>query len=345
MKHYPALDGLRAIAVLMVVGFHAQVPRASGGYLGVDVFFVLSGFLITSLLEAQVARAGSIALLAFYRRRLLRLGPALIFMLAFYLLLAPLIWPDMPRWQHNRDALIAATYLSDYTSSFWGMPLHLRHTWSLAVEEHFYLVWPFVLLALYRLPKPAQRVSVLLGLYALATFWRIYCDLDDGTTGYGRTYYRFDTRLSGLVLGALLASALNWQSRFKPTQEDFFAPFALLVLGLCTWRFSVGSTLAVTYGMTLVEWATVVLIVVAVRGSSWVTQGLLTHPLLTFCGRISYGIYLWHYPILNAMWDELPWYETLAIGMPLTLAAATLSYYTIERVFRELPRRATINSA
>lgn len=193
MKYNPEFDGLRAIAALLVIGFHAVAPLLVGGFLGVDIFFVLSGFLITRLLLDEQDREGRIELRRFYLKRLLRLTPPLVVMLALYAICAPLLIPDYDH--HGRDALLAGLYLSDYTISLTGAPMFLDHTWSLAVEEHFYLIWPAVLIAAHRLPRE-RLVSVLFVAYAVATIWRGAC-IQWQT--WGEVYYRF-AELNGPVI-------------------------------------------------------------------------------------------------------------------------------------------------
>ena len=142
MAYQPALDGVRALAILAVLLFHAKVPGVPGGFVGVDVFFVLSGFLITTILAGEHRRCGRIDLPGFYRRRLRRLYPALIVFLCAYLLTAGLLFPRVAPEKHGRDALLALFYLADYGRAL-DMPLSvLNHTWSLAVEAQFYLLWP-----------------------------------------------------------------------------------------------------------------------------------------------------------------------------------------------------------
>lgn len=201
LGHLAALDGLRAVAVLLVLAFHARVPGLQGGLLGVDVFFVLSGYLITRLLLQEHAERGRIDVAAFYGRRLRRLYPALLLMLGAYSVWAP--WAFQHRAiEHGRDALLAVLYLADYARAFWQAPVVLQHTWSLAVEAHFYLLWPAVLIGLLRLP-PTRRVQVLLLLYLAALAWRSHNMLS--VRDWAGVYYAFDTRLAGLLLGALAA--------------------------------------------------------------------------------------------------------------------------------------------
>lgn len=151
MQRIASLDGLRALAAVAVIFFHAgEDTPLSGGFLGVDVFFVLSGYLITSILLRERSFTGRIDTLRFYGRRFVRLMPALVFLLAVYVIAAPLMWPSMSRSEHIGHALVAGFYLSDYGYALWRIPEFLRHTWSLSVEEHFYLLWPPVLVLLLR---------------------------------------------------------------------------------------------------------------------------------------------------------------------------------------------------
>lgn len=140
--YIPALDGMRAVAVLVVVFFHAKVPGFGGGFFGVDVFFVLSGYLITRLLLQEQQATGRVALPHFYLRRLRRLYPALLLFLAVYLMLAATVLngPPYAMRLHLRDALLSAVYLQDYAKMLDLYPFWLRHMWSLSIEEHFYLV-------------------------------------------------------------------------------------------------------------------------------------------------------------------------------------------------------------
>lgn len=339
MKYNPALDGIRAMAVVMVMGFHGFVPGASGGYLGVDVFFVLSGFLITSLLLEEIRTTGSINLRGFYWRRLLRLTPALVLMLLVYLLLAPFLWPKVSFWIDLRDVLISVFYLADYASAFWSVPVKLRHAWSLSVEEHFYLVWPLLLLFLTRLSS-RRRIALALGaLYLLFSGWRIYCSLH-GASGYADSYYRFDTRLSGLTVGALLAVVLTHNHALRAKHADFLAFGALSLIALCSWHFKVESTSALIYGMAAVEAATLALIYIAVNSPGSRLYAVFSHRAVSYVGRMSYGIYLWHYPIFVYLWGRWPWYLIITIGGLASFGLAVISYYSVERVARTYWKRS-----
>ena len=170
--HIPAFDGLRAVAVGLVLLHHAGVPGFSEGGLGVDMFFVLSGYLITGLLTREIDQTGTVDLVRFYLRRLKRLTPALLILAVAYFTFAPAVWHERTASQHARFALAAVSYLTDFLRA--GHPSFaspIAHTWSLAVEEHFYMLWPLALLGLSYLPK-RLLLPVLLAGFALATVWR-----------------------------------------------------------------------------------------------------------------------------------------------------------------------------
>lgn len=304
VTYNPNLDGLRALAVLVVVAFHARVPGFAGGYVGVDLFFVLSGYLITNVLTHNPD------IKQFYIRRAKRLIPPLALMLAVYLAVFPVIRPGLP---HFRDALIAFTYLSDYAVAFWNEPDYLRHTWSLAVEEHFYLLWPLVLIRF----RPTVRA--LLIAYIVATAWRW------GWNGWHEAYSRFDTRLSGLILGCFIAG-ISIQQRFPAWP-------GLLILGAATATYSWAEPWIQGWGFLIVEVAAAV----AILGTPprW-----LSHPQLIYLGQLSYGIYLWHYPIVKLMRDVgLPWEVMLPISLSTSVLLAAASFHWFEVYFRSAPSR------
>lgn len=321
MQYNPALDGLRAVAVLLVLTFHARVVGADGGFLGVDVFFVLSGYLITRILAEQHSATGTIAVGSFYVRRLRRLYPALLLFLGIYLIVAPLAFPN--RQGHARDALVAATYLSDYGFAFWKIPLVIGHTWSLSVEEHFYLIWPVVLIGIFRLPR-RYWIATVLGLALIATIWRWHMALY--VDPWQQPYYRFDTRLSGILLGAAAGLAKLTLPRWAP-----YLGATLLVAAMSQAVFK--DPAALMGWMTMAEVGALLMVLGAqsLPGLSW-------SPMV-WVGRLSYGIYLWHYPIM--IWlrgHDVTGLECLVIGSGGALLGAALSYFTVERLARS--RRA-----
>lgn len=314
IAYVPALDGLRAVAVLLVLAFHARTPGVSGGFLGVDVFFVLSGFLITTLLKAEFDDNGRVALRAFYARRIRRLYPALLVMLMAYIAIAPLALPGL---NHMRDAILSALYLTNYSQAFYRVPDALGHTWSLATEAQFYLVWPAVMLALLRL-RPGPRILALLSILFAAVAWR-----QSVLTGSGWTaaYYRFDTRISGLCIGSIIA--------FLPTTRSVVIGYVGLAM------IAIAAHLAHWHTDSGLMW----LLFLAEIGAAFVilcgqSVSFLRAPLLVWIGKMSYGIYLWHYPIIYWMRKvELQWWIQLALSALLSVIAAALSYYIVEQRF------------
>jgi len=300
---------------------------------------VLSGFLITTLLMDEIESTGSIRLGRFYLRRCLRLTPPLLLMLAAYLVFAPIAWPQMAFATDVRDVLISTFYLSDYASAFWSLPRYLRHTWSLSVECHFYLLWPLVTLFFARRISRANFCGLLAVMYIVFTGWRVYCDLDGGG-GYVHSYYRFDTRLSGLTAGSLLAALIPYlKSRISVRHPDVIAFLAVAAIAVCSWRFHLQSNAAMIFGITVVELAAVALVIVCLVSEQSVVRAMLAHPVPSYVGRVSYGIYLWHYPIFVYMWGRCPWYVVLFGGGLAAFTLAVLSYHSVERIARRYARK------
>jgi peptidoglycan/LPS O-acetylase OafA/YrhL len=311
MKYNPALDGLRAIAVFAVLAFHAGAPLAGGGYVGVDLFFVLSGFLITTILMQEQAATGRIAVGRFYWRRALRLYPTLLLVLAAFLVASPYLWPELPAWRY---AAMAALYVTDYTRALLGEPEVLSYTWSLSVEEHFYLLWPLVLPIVLRQRRP---VMVLAAAYLVATIWRVG---NYHWLGWDATYFRFDTRLSGLILGCLLAMLSPFTSRYTP-----LAVLALIV-AVAVPSFHVPAGL--TGVLLLAEGGAVGMVIYAcsVRGRA----SFLAAPALAYLGRLSYGIYLWHFPVVYWLRERFDWTTTLVATAVIAVALAAATYHFID---------------
>lgn len=340
MKYNPALDGIRAFAVLMVMCFHAGVPRIHGGFLGVDVFFVLSGFLITAILLNEYERTRTIQLGVFFKRRFARLTPPLVAMIAVYLLVSGYLWPELTFAESFRNALAALFYISDYTLTFWAFPAPLAHTWSLSVEEQFYLVWPFAILYLFRSDRSRHAMKWLLFLYVSVTLWRMGWAFFSENP-YQNTYYRFDTRATGLILGALLAAFSKAHKDLKlPIHPNLLAIAALLTFAIYSWKVGNVPTIGMTLGIVLAEFASVTLIAVSIWSDRQaMAYRILANPVSVYLGKMSYGLYLWHFPIFLFLGERYPWYVTLPLGGTIALLFSIVSYNTIERFSREKLRR------
>lgn len=324
MKYFPQLDGLRAVAALLVVLFHAKIPGFGAGFFGVDIFFVLSGYLITRLLDREITSTGRIDYAGFCGRRLRRLYPALLAMLAVYLITAPALFPGIPVTKHLQDAAIASIYMAD-TSIAAGLKLDLlAHTWSLGVEEKFYLLWPLALVCILRLPRPSAIKSVWL-LFLFATIWRIWnaSHLDH----HWDIYNRFDTHITGLLLGAALGLA-------KAELPPWCGYVGAAALATCLAAFDWKGQYTAMVGFTAIELTAALLVC---SKPSW-----LFHPTLAWLGRMSYGFYLWHYLFIKVCRaHDLSNWQTLAIALAGGLTCAAISYYTVEAVFRAQRRAAT----
>lgn len=327
LGYNPALDGLRGVAILLVILSHAHVPLFEGAFFGVDLFFVLSGFLITSLLLMEHDSEGRIGFWRFYRRRFFRLMPALALFLGAYVLFAPMLWPELE--DIYTDALVSILYLADYGIAFFDSPDTLLHMWSLSVEEHFYLVWPPLLVLLLRHSRPGQRWRPIALLWVLSWLWRVYW-VYEGQQFY-EIFFRFDTRASGLFAGAMLAALMIERPDFAAAvkarmHHAMWLPLAVPLLMSLQWD----NQDAMIWGITVVECAAIVVLVAVSRGSGLVYQ-MLSGPWLVQLGRLSYGVYLWHYPVVRYLRAEFSWPLVVVLGLAISVALSALSFYTIER--------------
>ncbi len=346
LSYVPALDGLRAIAVMLVFSLHLDVPEFPGGNLGVDIFFALSGYLITSLLLREFDVTGSISLKRFYIRRILRLFPALLFILAVYSAGTMIFYPN---WHDHLVAVLSALfYVSNWMIAFnWGPfgLMGLMHTWSLAVEEQFYLIWPPLLVLGLRTLR-FSRLLVLTALTAcLSIAWRLY--LQSKGASVDRLYCGFDTRLDCLAVGCIAALimsrglvpkratdilALNWLQALILTSFILFAAI-----------FHSESPFMLGIGHTLVAAATCCLICGLLNGEDSPVNRFLSLPPMVFVGKLSYAIYLWHHPVLILLRSRahLGGWKLFIAAVVITGAASVFSYYFVELRFLRLKEKFT----
>ena len=326
-SYNPALDGLRAVAIVLVLLSHAHAPLFDGAFYGVDLFFVLSGFLITTLLLQERQHTGQLDYWRFYRRRLWRLMPALALFLLAYCIFAPLLWPELE--DVYSDALVSLLYLADYGIAFFDSPNTLLHMWSLSVEEHFYLLWPPLLMLLVRMTRPGRLWRPVLALLLLAWAWRVLWVLL-GQQFY-EIFFRFDTRATGLLAGSLLAILLLEQPAWFQALRQRLTHFMWLVLAVPLLMAQAWDNMnAMLWGMTVVECATAVLLLAALERTGAIYE-MLSARVLVVLGKLSYGIYLWHYPVARYLRADLPWPAVVALTLLVSTVLAALSYYTVER--------------
>ena len=352
-RHLPGLDGLRAIAVSAVVVYHAAPTAFPGGFLGVDLFFVLSGFLISELLAAEFERTGRIDFGEFYLRRARRLLPALFALLFVLAALVPWLLPDAAAALRD-DALAALVYASNWwfvwngTSYFdtLGRPPLLQHLWSLAIEEQFYLCWPFLMAWALRRGGRGCVASLSLMLAILSTCWMAWLALRADLPASGdpsRLYFGTDTHAMGLFIGA--AFAMAWQP-WRPTEasarEDRLGWDVLGVLSLgllaCAFLFvEERDPLMFRGGYLAIALLAGILVTSASRPHSKLVDALSLPPL-RWLGERSYALYLWHWPIVTGLRPglevSLPPGATLVLQVGLAALCAEFSYRWVERPLR-----------
>jgi peptidoglycan/LPS O-acetylase OafA/YrhL len=346
LPYIPSLDGLRGLAVAAVLLFHGGF--LPGGYLGVDLFFALSGFLITSLLLAEGRASGKIELLRFWEQRARRLLPALAALLfAVALYCAALAAPEELA-EIRSEALASLLYISNWYAVFverdyWALfrtPSPLQHTWSIGIEEQFYLVWPLAIAGVLarfreRTPDVVLVGAVLLGAASAACMGILY---DPHNTG--RVYYGTDTRIAPILFGAALAA---WHTRYggsRTRSARWLAEIAgaagLAGLAWASWRLEADSPSLYQGGFFWCGVAEIAVIAAAVVPSGLLARALGSLPLRGL-GIVSYGVYLWHWPVylvLDPARTGLADAPLLGLRLAATLVIATLSYWLLERPIR-----------
>ena len=355
-RYRPALDGLRAVAVVGVLLYHGTLWWAGGGFLGVDVFFTLSGYLITTLLLLEHDATSRIDLRGFWIRRARRLLPAL-FAVAAAVIVYALVWADPVELNTLRgDAVASLLYVANWRFIFshqsyfeqFAAPSPLRHTWSLAIEEQWYLIWPIVISVGYRLTKAKDRTWIIAITVAAALSALLMAMLYNPDTDPSRIYYGTDTRAQPLLIGAALAFILHNRSLARIPKLVLETLALAGLTGIFAMFYFVDDTTAWMYygGFTLIAITTSLLIAVIVQPGPSIAQKLLSLPPLPVIGRASYGLYLWHWPIyvlLNTDRTGLDGDQLLWLRLTVTALVATASYNLIEMPIRHgaLRRLAT----
>ncbi len=349
LPHQPALDGIRGLAVAAVLAYHAGLPWARGGFLGVDAFFVLSGYLITSLLLLEWRARGAIALSAFWARRARRLLPALFLMLIGVGGYALVFAAPEEIGKLRGDALATLGYVANWRPLFTGqsyfdqfsIPSPLRHTWSLAIEEQWYAFWPLLLLVLLRLRRASLRTLLGVSLVMIAASALLMGWLYDPGSDPSRVYYGTDTRAQSLLMGAALAMLLMQRGPLRSRLAGHTLQIAALAcaVGLgWVWATASGdSVFLYRGGFLLLAAAVAVVIAASVQPKAGPIGRVLSLPPLRGLGLISYGVYLWHWPIYLVLTpDRTGWdgYGLFAARVLVTLAISVTSYRLLEMPVR-----------
>ena len=342
MGYQPALDGLRALSVIAVILYHADVAWLPGGFLGVEVFFVVSGFLITSLMIEERVASGRVDLRTFWIRRARRLLPALFVMLVATAITVAFFATDSAP-DFRRDVVPSVLYVSNWWQIYFvetpyfaasDLPV-LRHLWSLAVEEQWYLLWPLLFVVLARMPRRIATVLIvvlaLVSMVGTALAW-----LPDSESRTNLLYLSTPTRASGLLLGAALA--FWWLRAQRPSRVltvllDGASLVAFVVLGVAVANVGVSDETLYRGWLAATSVASVVLIVVAVRPSRSVVRRLLALQPIAAIGRRSYGLYLWHWPIFVVL-DARENGQQLAIAMVITVVVNEMCFRLVEQPAR-----------
>ena len=346
-RYVPALDGIRAVAVVAVVLYHLDFRTADGGFLGVEVFFVLSGYLITTLLLRERREQRSIGLQAFWGRRARRLLPAVVAMIAVVCGISALF--DATDAHVRSDAVASLLYVENWWAIVdqrayfeqFGQPSPFTHLWSLAIEEQFYLLWPLALAGALRYLNKAKAFALTLVLAALS-IWAMV-QLTD-ITRVERAYYGTDTRAFGLLLGAAMAFVWKPGDRLRRPgtgrARRILDVLSVAALGGLVWQLAGRSEFdawTFPWGLLWVDLLSLVLVAAAVAPGTAISRVLGLRPLAAI-GRRSYSLYLWHWPVIVLLrpgdgrsFDGWP---TVVACVALMVALTEVSFRFVERPFR-----------
>lgn len=340
LGYSPALDGLRGVAILLVILFHMQSSLvfccfAPGGFVGVDVFFVLSGFLITTLILERIDVDRGLR--PFYRRRALRLLPALLFFLVIHALVMWLMRPDVLT-DVRSGTLMSLSYVMNWFEAAGQVKLRsLSHTWSLAVEEQFYVVWPIILLFLHK-----RMSAISLSRYVAAAIvgimlWRALLFFLGAE--WHELQYRTDTRADALLVGAWIALRKPTLDRLAQPLMSTLASAAMALIIALAFLLPVSHPAWYYGGLTIIAVLAAFVLVAALDGR-WSLHSTLVNRHLTRLGRLSYSVYLWHGPIFLGVvaWGPSAVAARVALAFALTTVMSAISYVFIEKPFLHLKR-------
>jgi peptidoglycan/LPS O-acetylase OafA/YrhL len=335
LKYRPEIDGLRAVSVVLVILHHLGFSALSGGYIGVDVFFVISGYLITKIVAGEI-QGGRFSFANFYKRRIIRLAPAYFLVLAVTTVISMVVMLPAELLAYLKSVIFSTLFSANFfmwreVAGYFAEPagrVPLLHLWSLAVEEQFYMFWPLALLILLRFTKP-KYVWVIVAIAALAGLWVS----EWGVNNYrAAAYYFMPTRAFELLIGALVAVIPRVQLGARAANGATLLGLVLIMVPAFTYSketlFPGFSALVPCLGAALI-------LAFANHQNDWVGRTLASSPL-NFIGRISYPAYLWHWPLivfLKIHLIEIDVYLAVAV-IVATLVLSTLTYWYIEIPFK-----------
>ncbi len=343
LGHRAGLDGVRGVAIILVLIAHLWPSPYSYSVSGVNLFFVLSGFLITALLLEEHSQRGTVNLSAFYTRRFLRLLPALILVLGACTIIAFIGARRISASFLSNEIWPALFYYMNWKQAWDGDSVHLmRHAWSLSIEEQFYIVWPLGLVFLLRRKDPKSLANfVALGIFLS---WAVRSLLFLGTAATTlRLYVGLDTRADSILAGSavavlvsfgLLPKSAPWKDLLRVAAHVSILGIAAITC-LCSWRSS--ASILVWWLLLSLCSAVLILRIVTLEGGYLAT--VFSHPGLTYVGKISYGLYLWHYPVLKICESfDWPTWASRSTGMIITVGFSLASYHLVECPFLRLKR-------
>ncbi len=357
--HVPALDGIRGVAVMLVFISHLHMilsPELTfrevtpwkfinrtfeAGFLGVDIFFVLSGFLITSLLLKERSSNQSGMVSRFYKRRALRLLPALYALLIVDFFVSR--WENFPRDIQWRTTWHALLYLNNWNIvwNFGATQDDLGHLWSLGIEEQFYIVWPIVMITIAALKIPPKIAISLTAIFAVFVTWH-RLDLWNNGVSWLFLYVRTDARVDSLLIGATFAYVYR-HYRVPPKILNLLATSSFIGFIYIKYRF--GSLPLHPFlfqgGFTVIAVLAGTIILAAAEGAWFANRVLISRPL-TVIGKVSYGLYLWHLPVFFVLGRHVtsgPKPLRILIGIVIASAVTSLSWYFVEKPFLNIKNR------
>jgi peptidoglycan/LPS O-acetylase OafA/YrhL len=339
LRHNSGFDGLRAVAVLLVMLVHSWTPRVPGGTVGVYMFFTLSGFLITALLLTEVDKTSRLAFGNFYMRRALRLLPALVAVVVVVVVARGITGVDSKIISYSAPSSLF--YYANWQAATGDRMGMLGHTWSLSIEEQFYLIWPLIFWIAWKLGRAkGVLTAALLGCAASLIAHDVLRLLNASGDRIG---FGFDTQSVSIFVGCALATSLflGW----RPTRRQVWPAAAIgaSVIALTAFwsraRIWVGAS---TWGLAVVAASTASIIALIEWWPHGRTARWLSFGAVAYVGRISYGIYLWHHPIVVLVDRQFGYrrsFHAFLLVAAITLPVATASYYGLERPFLRLKDR------